>query len=728
MIRIRRLNLVFLNMKQALLGLATTMVAIAGIATAKAQVSLPLYEPFPLSYTNSPDETVAFPQGGQNNPAKRLNSGAPATLWSIGGSAGGGSAVVVGPAALSYPGLAVNPSPSGGLYIRTTATTANRSRGILFSTVSFGSVYFSFLLNVEQFPDGADFYSNRVFAVLSSATSGASPNAAATGAGIGIDSDGKLTVTKRSVTTPTVVSENTLSAGTHLIVGRYTFDPEGDDEVAVWIDPESLAVGEENVPAPLLSTTTGADQTSISSFYILHPQSGSIPAGLVVDEIRVGTTWAEVTPTGVVCIPASIVTSPTDQLISEGLKVTLSVVAAGTDPTFQWQRSLDFGANWEDISGATNQSYLTPILAEADSGTQYRAVVSVECDNSTATSDPATVYVMPATFTPNGVILTDTFADGNRSWGPVTEENSVWYASSADSLIDGTPMVGFPQTSSTVWLGFFTDDPFTPIHLDVGKELRVTLEFSAQDIVATAENGLRVGLFDYADGANRPGGDGNTVPNGASNVRGYMSVFNFGQTFNDNTPIDFYVRNNISAGDLMGTTANFQALGSGPSGEFIGAPALENGTTYTLILSVARTDAATVRFTTSISGGGSNWSHSVTDTTYVYPRFDALAIRTATQALTASQFDFSLFKVEVVDAVVPVEPFNITEVQHLPPASLKLTWESVNGKTYHVLSTTDLSSGSWTTNATVVATGASTSFTNTPNSDTQRFFRVLALP
>src|SRR6185503_7825938 len=96
-------------------------------------------------------------------PAKRLAGGVTVAVWplAVGGGLGNGNPVAVGGAAgLSYPGLYQDPTTNSiGIYVRTNATTANRTRGIRFTTVNSGSVYASFLLNLQQSPA-----TNRLFA------------------------------------------------------------------------------------------------------------------------------------------------------------------------------------------------------------------------------------------------------------------------------------------------------------------------------------------------------------------------------------------------------------------------------------------------------------------------------------------------------------------------------------------------------------------------------------
>jgi hypothetical protein len=715
-------------------GLSRILAITAAVASmvlansAQAQFPLPFYEPFPTSYTNAPDESVPVPQGGSVYPARRLANGDSANIWTIGGAAGGGSAVIVGgPAALSYPNLAVNPTPTAGLYIRTNNTTATRSRGFLFTTTSSGTLYASFLVNAEKAPEAG---TSRLFAKLDNATAGTGSTIMA---GVWLTSENTLAISKSSNATPTADTGTPLTPGTHLVVLRYTFDPEGgEDEVALWVDPTELNVAEGNVPAPTLTTTAGGNVGSLSSFYIYHIGS-EVPASLFVDEIRVGTTWADVTPTGTVCISAGIVTDVIDQNITEGVAATFSIVASGTSPEYQWQSSVNQGGIWNPITGATNSSFTTPNLTMANNGTQYRAIVSAPCNSSSATSSVANLTVEAAVITPPGLVVHDKFEDFSHQDPPVAISNSVWYGTSGLDASSGAGMSAVPANGSTLWLGYFTDDstfPILPVHLEVGRTIKATLVFAPNNPVANGGNSMRFGLFDYADGGTRVMADGfsGSAGNG-SGVRGYMLTLNFGTTFNDNTPMSLYVRNNLPAGDLMGTTANYASLGSGPSGgTFSGTPAFESGTEYTLEFSVTRTGSDAAQITTRIVGGTLDFSFTATDTNHAYPRFDAFGIRANNLGTTADSFLFSEFIVEVLEATVPIQPFEISEIQLLSPSDVKLTWDSVNGTTYHVLSAESLTTPNWTTNATVSGTGSSTSYTNTPAAGMERYYRILAVP
>ncbi len=83
------------------------------------------------------------------------------------------------------------------------------------------------------------------------------------------------------------------------IVGSYTFNTNSasDDVANLWINPAISSFGTGQAPAPTLTASSGADISSsvIHSFLIMN-RDPSEPAGGLMDEVRVGTSWASVTP------------------------------------------------------------------------------------------------------------------------------------------------------------------------------------------------------------------------------------------------------------------------------------------------------------------------------------------------------------------------------------------------------------------------------------------------
>lgn len=334
------------------------------------------------------------------------------------------------------------------------------------------------------------------------------------------------------------------------------------------------------------------------------------------------------------------------------------------------------------------------------------------------------------------VIVEDTWADASRTNMPISSSNTVWYSSTASSLLVETNfMLGTNITSARLWVGYFTDDPASPVTLAPGQMIKVTLVFTPTNVAqwtgSGTQRGLRFGLLNYADGGTRLTDDSFSSSGGnGANVTGYMLNLSFYTNFSTETPMEIRVRTNLASANLIGATADYLSLGSGPCC-LSNQPGFSSGTTYTLEFIVARTNATDVGVRTRIFGADQDLSFEVMDTSgFASNRFDAFAIRPNNLANAADHFTFSRFTVEVLPISVPLPPFSITSIERLSPSEVKVTFESVPGQTYVLESRDQVGSGAWVTNATTTATGTTTSLTNTgiPPGVTQRFYRVGRTP
>jgi len=83
-----------------------------------------------------------------------------------------------------------------------------------------------------------------------------------------------------------------LGASTVLVVAKYEYvGGAGNDVVTVWVNPDNAGATED--PANFVSTSAGTDGT-----YALGRLTLCRGPNVSLDEIRIGQTWAEVTPTG----------------------------------------------------------------------------------------------------------------------------------------------------------------------------------------------------------------------------------------------------------------------------------------------------------------------------------------------------------------------------------------------------------------------------------------------
>ena len=522
-----------------------------------------------------------------------------------------------------------------------------------------------------------------------------------------------------------------------------------NDESDLWINPPANTFGtnEANVPAPDAISPPGdgappASSTGPGRFFITD---NGLSANL--DELRIATNWAEVTPPFGQCLPAAFTTNPTNVTQVAEISATFySKAANSTSPDYQWQISQNGGATWSDISGAIRNIYTTPNLQLAtDNGNQYRAIVSVPCDGSSATSSVATVTLTAPTVTPSpSTIMNDVFPGSTfRDVGPVTTSHSTWFtgnaapSSSSDLYTDpsGTGLIALPITgSSSLYLGYFVNETSSsrlPVHLAIGTQITATLKFIPSSFSAFTNNGaLRFGLFDYADSGTLYTADDPTLTGSLGNglnVRGYMLSLDFGINFSDNTPLSLYVRNGLGDNNLMGTTGDYLSMGGGPAGgAYSNTPAFQAGTTYTLALTVARTGTNTSTVTAAITGGSLNLSFTATDTnSFGYHRFDTLAVRPNKLENAADQFTFPLFTVQVTNAPVQVSSVALASVSRTGN-NVTLTWQAAPSGAdvssgFSVYRKTSLSNATWTLLQSQILT---TNYTDTTATNSSSFYRI----
>jgi len=113
-----------------------------------------------------------------------------------------------------------------------------------------------------------------------------------------------LGLAKNSSSSPDWVWDGTAyyTNQTIFFVGSYTFttvDDATDDISQLWINPNPATFGAVNPPLSSLSNAAGNDVAAdqIYSFVFFQRSDVNEPAVMIADELRIGTSWAEVTPT-----------------------------------------------------------------------------------------------------------------------------------------------------------------------------------------------------------------------------------------------------------------------------------------------------------------------------------------------------------------------------------------------------------------------------------------------
>lgn len=198
-----------------------------------------------------------------------------------------GTSATVEPDSLGFPGLQ---SARGNRIWWGAASMSLRLP--LNTNITSGSVYYSFAMSVEDF--GGGFTAPGVMAGFTTGTT----TSFGTKVDIRTDPNGGFNLgTSKPGAATLVWSTNQYFIETVLfIVGRYTFMNPGSDVSELWINPDAATFGAESAPAPTLTTSGGTDLTQIDRFFFRAGGATSTPAKLITDELRVGFSWASVTP------------------------------------------------------------------------------------------------------------------------------------------------------------------------------------------------------------------------------------------------------------------------------------------------------------------------------------------------------------------------------------------------------------------------------------------------
>ena len=207
-----------------------------------------------------------------------------------------GDSVLVSSGNLNYAGLAT----STGNKITFDDAGADYYR--VFTSQTAGTVYASFVLNVTSLgtlTSAGAYFSSFIQSGSTSAFGAVVWVRASTTPGkynIGLS-------TRSSNSAITWLSNDFDINTSYFIATAYVFGPSALDDVSkIWINPASLGGAEPTADATSASATSpGSDMTSVERFLI---RQVTLVPFTEMDEIRVGTTWASVTPVGAVVTPA----------------------------------------------------------------------------------------------------------------------------------------------------------------------------------------------------------------------------------------------------------------------------------------------------------------------------------------------------------------------------------------------------------------------------------------
>ncbi len=180
------------------------------------------------------------------------------------------------------------------------------------AVVTSGTLYYSFILKVID-PTGMS--SSGIFIAGFNNTSGTQttqPTVIGTRLYIRTATGGfNLGLSKNSSTSTDWVWDSRVWTNNQVIflVGGYQFNPasSSDDVVSLWINPISSNFGAGSPPSPTVTTASGNDISSLKiASFVFFQRDTTQPAAVLADELRIGPTWASVTPR-----PSAVVTTLT---------------------------------------------------------------------------------------------------------------------------------------------------------------------------------------------------------------------------------------------------------------------------------------------------------------------------------------------------------------------------------------------------------------------------------
>ena len=162
------------------------------------------------------------------------------------------------------------------------------------TSVSGGTIYYSFLMNIGSMAGVTDENGGYL--------AGFSETTTTLGATLWTkridDTNFNLGLEVRTAngTNTTFHGTSYATGQTYFVVVGYTFNTESasDDVVSLWVNP---VLGSSQPTATITDTHTSTDLSSISNFFLRQDSSTETPS-VQIDEVRIGTSWSDVVPSG----------------------------------------------------------------------------------------------------------------------------------------------------------------------------------------------------------------------------------------------------------------------------------------------------------------------------------------------------------------------------------------------------------------------------------------------
>ena len=209
-----------------------------------------------------------------------------------------GDSILIDAVSLTYPGLA----PSTGNKVKFDGAGTDYYTN--FASQTTGSIYRSFILNVSSLGTlgtTGGYFNGFIQAASTALFGGTVWTRLSTTAG-----KYNVGISTRSNTAVTWLATDLTPGTPCFIVVAYDINPGiGDDVARIWLNTAAIGGAE---PAADATAVAGTDLASVARVFLRQDNTTNTPF-IEFDELRVGTTWAQVTPNGAAVPTLSV--SPT---------------------------------------------------------------------------------------------------------------------------------------------------------------------------------------------------------------------------------------------------------------------------------------------------------------------------------------------------------------------------------------------------------------------------------
>lgn len=283
-----RTGFVFAGWNTAADGSGTNYAATGSVTFTLGAANVVLYARWVVPFYEAFDYTAADNIGGTASGSGSNNN------WT---THSGNGAISVVSGSLTYTGL----SASAGNKVQIPGTNATVTRDVNRASSIVGTptvAYYSFLLNVINNTQLGTSHTDNGYFMHFLNGAGASPGTVFYGRvsarSVNAGANFRLGIVN-SASSYTDVATDLSFGTTYLVVVKYDFNGASNDIATIWINPASLGGAEA---AGGTSNSSSAAITPVT-FGALAIRNASATPNAFIDEIRVGDTWADVTPTGI---------------------------------------------------------------------------------------------------------------------------------------------------------------------------------------------------------------------------------------------------------------------------------------------------------------------------------------------------------------------------------------------------------------------------------------------